>query len=234
MTGLREFARSALWLLPAGRLKNRLLSGLGHRIHPSARAEPNVVLRVTSVTLEAGAFLGRWNLIKDMRSVIVKENAAIGRMNLISSHPVYKRLYRDGAELELGVHAKITSRHQLDCSGSLRIGAFASIAGHETKVLSHSIDVRLDAQVAYPVVIGARSFVGARSLILGGAALPDSSVLAAGSTLIRSRAPGESGLWAGVPAVLRGPVSGRWFTRQTTGTTRVHVPSTGETVEDAF
>ena len=131
-------------------------------------------------------------------------------------------------------NALITSRHQLDCSGSITLGSFSSIASHETKILPHRTDLREDVQVAYHVVIGDRSFVGARCLILGGASLAANSVLTAGSVLTRSNSVAESGLQAGVPAKFRGAVEGRWFSRSKTGTSRVFIPATGTTVEDAL
>ena len=234
MNKIKRLIVTAVWLLPASGAKNGLLRRLGHRIHASATARSNIVLKVTSFTMEPGSRIGKWNVIKDLRSVSIGNASSIGRLNVISSHPVYKRLYTDGASLSLGDNAFITSRHQFDCSGSITVGAFSSVAGHQTKFLSHSIDVAKDVQVAYPIVIGERSFVGARCLILGGAVLPAHSVLAAGSVLARSRAGGESGLWAGVPAKFRGPVGGEWFTRAATGTSRVFIPSTGETVENAI
>ena len=234
MPAVKEVLRTAAWILPASQLKNRVLRLLGHDVHPTAIARSCAVIRVDRVTMGPESRIWRWNLIKNMRLVSIGERGSIGRLNVISSHPVYKRLYPDGAELTLGSHAKITSRHQLDCSGSVLIGEYASMAGHQTRVLSHSVDVRRDVQVAHPVRIGARSFIGARCLLLGGAVLPERSVLGAGSVLTKSRIAGEPGLWAGVPATLRGPIDGKWFSRIATGTTRVYIPSTGETVEDAI
>jgi acetyltransferase-like isoleucine patch superfamily enzyme len=234
MKKYRRLLVAFIWLLPASRTKNRMLAAVGHRVHPSAIARSNLVLGVTAFSMGEGSRIGRWNLIKDLRELSLGDGSMIGRLNVISSHPVYKRLYPDGAALVIGSHSFITSRHQFDCSGSLTLGDYSTIAGHQTRVLSHSIDVREDVQVAYPVRIGDRSFVGARCLILGGASLPSNSVLAAGSVLSRSREPGEPGLYAGVPAKHRGPVEGKWFTRSATGTSRVFIPATGETVEDAI
>ncbi len=224
----------AAWLLPASRAKNRLLRTLGHDVHDSAIARTNLVWKVRSVTLARGSRIGKWNMIKNMRSVSVGPGGSIGRLNVISAHPVYVKLYPSGASLTVGANAYITSRHQMDCSGSLSIGDFSALAGHDSRVLSHSVDVARDAQVAYPVVVGERSFVGTRCLLLGGATLPSHSVLAAGSVLARSRQAGESGLWAGVPAKFKGEVSGAWFTRLTMSTNRVFIPDTGETREDAI
>ncbi|PWC07748.1 acyltransferase [Mycetocola zhujimingii] len=224
----------AVWLLPAGPVKNRLLRRLGHQIDPGARARSNFVWGVDSFVMEPGSRIGKWNLIKHMSTVSVGSGASIGRLNVISSHPVYVRLYPVGARLDLGSRAKITSRHQLDCSGGLRVGELSSIAGHDTRVLSHSVDLARDAQVAYPIVIGERSFVGARCLLLGGAVLPARSVLAAGSVLPHLKGHPAAGLWAGVPAEYKRPVSGEWFDRETTSTSRVFIPDTDTTVENAL
>jgi len=231
---LRTLIGAAVWLLPAGSAKNRALRRLGHRIDRTAVVRPSLVLRVGRVTMAPRSRIGRWNLFKDLSEVSLDEGATIGRFNLVSSHPVYRRLYRHGARLTMGPGSKITSRHQLDCSGSMELGALSSIAGQDTRVLSHSVDLRRDAQAAWPVVIGERSFVGARCLILGGAELPPRSVLAAGSVLPRAREPRSPGLWAGAPAALRGPVDGAWFDRVAGHTRRVFDPSSGEVVEDAF
>lgn len=234
MSRLRSGLRSLVWLFPAGRGKNRLLRSLGHPVHPSAIASSCLVLNVSVVSMAPGSRIGRFNVFKNLRQVIVGDDSTIGRFNTITANPVFVRLYPDGAELRLGSHAYITSRHRLDCSGSVRVDDFASVAGHSTTILTHSIDLRMDAQAAYPVRVGTRSFVGARCVLLGGATLPESSVLAAGSVLTRARADRAPGLWAGVPAKHHGPIDGAWFTREATGTSRVFVPATGEIVEDAL
>ena len=234
MSKARHLARFAAWLLPASPRKNALLRRLGHDVAPTATARSSVVWRVERITLASGSRIGRWNLIKNMREISIAEKASIGRLNVVSSHPVYARLYPDGASLRVADHGKITSRHHLDCSGGVTVGSFASVAGSGTTLLTHSVDLRRDAQVARPISVGAYSFVGARCMVLGGAVLPDRSVLGAGSVLTRSREERTAGLWAGVPAAHRGSVAGKWFERAETHTRRVYVPATGEKVEDAF
>lgn len=231
---VKEVLRMIVWLAPSSSAKNRILCRLGDEIAATAVARSNLVSRVTTIRMATGSRIGRFNLLKNLRLVEIGEGSSIGRLNVISSHPVYKKLYPDGAALVIGSHTFITSRHQLDCSGSISLGDYSAIAGHETKILTHSIDVAKDVQVAYAVEIGSRSFVGARCLVLGGAQLPSHSVLAAGSVLTRSRRARQPGLWAGVPAKHRGEVSGEWFSRAQTGTSRVYIPATGETVENAI
>lgn len=215
---VRDLLLLALWLLPASQVKNALLRRAGHRVHPTAVARSSVVWRVRSVELGPRAAFGSANVVKNMSRIRLGEDAMIGRWNLVSSHPLFVRHLPDGGSLILGDHAKITSRHQLDCSGSVTLGPFASIAGHQSRVMSHSVDLTRNAQAAFPVTIGERAFVGTRVLILGGAVLPPRSVLGAGSVLTRARPDPEPGLWAGVPARHRGPVSGAWFDREETST----------------
>ncbi|BDZ39246.1 acyltransferase [Microbacterium suwonense] len=138
-----------------------------------------------------------------------------------------------GARLVLGEHSYVTSRHGIDCSGSLLVGAYSALAGFGSQVLTHSIDLSRNAQSAYPVVIGERSFVGARCLLLGGGELPARSVLAAGSVLTAAERS-EQGLWAGVPARFKTAMSGRWFDRTIGSTTDVYLPELDETIEAAI
>lgn len=234
MSGLRDRLRTLVWLLPASGVKNGLLRSLGHPIDPTAIARSCLVIDVGVIAMGPGSRIGRWNAIKGMKSITLDASASIGRLNTITAHPVFGRLYPTGARLSLEPHSFITSRHRLDCSGSVHVGQYAGVAGHGTSILTHSIDLPRDAQAAYPVVIGQRSFIGTGCLLLGGAEMPENSVLAGGSVLPRSSKPRDSGLWAGVPARHRGEVSGNWFTRTATSTRRVFVPDTGEIVEDAF
>lgn len=229
---MRKIVLLVVWLLPASRFKNALLRAAGHRIAATAIARPNLVWGVDQFVMDPGASINRGNAIKGMREVRLGTGSSIGRTNLISAHGAYRRL-AEGARLVLGERAYITSRHELDCSGSLILGDFAALAGFRSQVLSHSIDLARNAQTAYPVRIGARSFVGARALLLGGSSLPPRSVLAAGSVLSASTRE-ESGLWAGVPARHKGGVSGAWFDRAERGTRDLYLPQEDRTIRDAI
>lgn len=224
-----------VWLLlPQSPFKNKILTRLGHPVHPTARARRSVVWKVARISMGPDSQIGPMNLFKHMREVRLDESASVGRLNVVSSHPVFGRLYTHGATLSLGTKAKITSRHQLDCSGGVHLGPFASIAGHQTRVLTHGVDLSRDAQAAYPLRIGERSFVGARCLLLGGGQLPDRSVLGAGSVLPRTDELGEPGLYAGVPAKFKAQVGGAWFDRSSRETRAVYIPETDSVVENGF
>jgi len=117
--------------------------------------------------------------------------------------------------LRLGSHAAITKHHHLDCTSAIDIGAFTTIAGYRSQFLTHSIDLQRNRQDAAPISIGAYCFVGTAVVILGGASLPDKSVLGAKALLNKSLSvPGT--LYAGVPARAIRPIdpSAAYFTRQ--------------------
>lgn len=234
MSLVRDVLRLLVWLAPASGAKNAVLRLLGHEVAPGVHARTCLVWRVQRLRMAPGSRIGRLNVLKHLRSVELGAHASIGRMNLVSAHPVFARLDPAGACLVLGPHAKITSRHQLDCSARVSVGAFAAVAGHRTTILTHAVDLRRDAQVARPVVIGERSFVGTNCLLLGGAVLPVRSVLGAGAVLTRAGDDRRPGLWAGVPARYVQGIEGAWFDRSATHTRRVHLPATGLTVEQAF
>lgn len=225
---MKDLILLVLWLLPASRIKNRLLTAGGHRIDRDATARSNLVWKVRSFELAPHSRINRWNLVKGMKAVRLAEHATIGKNNIITANAAYVPL-PSGARLELGEHAYVTSRHGLDCSGSLIVGAYSAVAGFGSQVLTHSIDLSRDAQTAYPIVIGERSFVGARCLLLGGSRLPARSVLAAGSVLTDSERA-EQGLWAGVPARFKSEVAGRWFDRTVGATRDIYVPEEDRTI----
>ena len=230
----RVVLRALVWALPMSKAKIWLLGRVGYAIDPTATVRSSLVWKVDQMDIGPGATFGRYNLVKNVRRVSLGRQASIGRMNLISAHPVYKKLYPDAAHLTLGDHAVITSRHSIDCSGGITINSYAGLFGHRTTALSHSIDLRRDAQAASPIVIGERCFVGTNCLLLGGAELPERSVLAAGSTLVRAKGERNPGLWAGSPARRVADVGGAWFDRTDTHTKRVWVPDGDAIIEKAF
>jgi acetyltransferase-like isoleucine patch superfamily enzyme len=79
------------------------------------------------------------------------------------------------------------------------IGAFTTVAGYRSQLLSHSIDLQQNRQHSEPITIGAHCFVGTACVILGGSVLPDHSVLGALSLLNKPHTEPWS-LYAGHPA----------------------------------
>ncbi|WP_028295678.1 acyltransferase [Olivibacter sitiensis] len=96
-------------------------------------------------------------------------------------------------------HSAITKDHHIDCTSPIRIGKYVTIAGYQSQLLTHSIDIYVNRQDSHPIEIGDYCFVGTNVTILGGAILPAYSVLGAKSLLNKAFSD-EWKLYAGVPA----------------------------------
>jgi acetyltransferase-like isoleucine patch superfamily enzyme len=156
-------------------------------------------------TLQMGPWsrIGHFNVVKGMR-LDLGERATVGDFNWISglaagdARHFAEETTRDPAFV-MGRHAALTSRHYVDCSNRVEIGEFATVAGARSQILTHAIDFKRNRQVSSPVRIGRYGFVGTGCVVLKGAELPDCSVLAAGSSLVRAFGDPFT-LYSGVPA----------------------------------
>lgn len=161
------------------------------------------IIACPALHLGSAARIGHFNVIKGMR-VELGECATIGDLNWIaalpSGHPRHfdNETTRDPA-LILERHAALTSRHFVDCSNRVHIGEFSTIAGVHSQILTHAIDLGRNLQVSAPARIGRYCFVGTGCVILKGAQLPDRSILAAHSSLVRDHTESLM-LYSGVPA----------------------------------
>ena len=107
------------------------------------------------------------------------------------------------------------------------MGEFSAFCGHRTTLLTHEIDMSTNEQTAARVIISERSAVLTNCVVLKGAVLPPRSLLAAHSTLIKTKEHNPaSGLYAGTPAKCIAPVpsgSGAWFDRKISPTTQLRI-----------
>lgn len=188
-------------------------------IHPTARIGLSWVFP-TKLVMEAGAKIGHFNIIIHLDSVHMKVQSIVGRGNWITgfpsgtSSPHFSHQPTRQSKLILGDSAAITKNHHIDCTNTIKIGCFATIAGYQSQLLTHSIDVFENRQNSEPISIGDYTFVGTNSVILGGAILPSYSVLGAKSLLNKSYNE-EWALYGGTPAkkISNIPKSAKYFIR---------------------
>ena len=102
----------------------------------------------------------------------------------------------------------------MDCTNLIEIGRFSTIAGYQSQLLTHYINVMDNRQDSLPIRIGEYTFVGTNVVVLGGATLPAYSVLGAKS-LLNKAFDEEWGLYAGVPAKRASeiPKDAKYFSR---------------------
>lgn len=155
--------------------------------------------------MDKGAFIGHLNIAIHLDTLIMGKNTIIARENWITGFPThteskhFSHQLNRKSELIIGDESSITKRHHIDCTNQIIIGKYVTIAGYNSQLLTHSINIYKNIQDSYPIEIGDYCFVGTDVKILGGSKLPAYSVLAAGAVLNKSYSE-EWKLYAGVPA----------------------------------
>jgi len=189
--------------LPPSWRRSFLESQCGYQIHPSCRLGL-CWISPTRLIMEEGSEIGHFTVCKSIDLLHLKAHATIGRGNWITGFPLgpsphFAEEKDRRPELIVGEHAAITHRHLIDCTNSVTIGRFTTLAGFQSQILTHSIDLERNRQASVPVRVGEYCFVGTNSVLLPGSVLPDYSVLGAKSLLNRAFSDRYQ-LYGGVPA----------------------------------
>lgn len=192
-----------------------------YEIHPSAKIGFSFIYP-KHLTMNEGAVIGNLTVAINLEKIEIGNNSIIGRNNWITGFPkTYNSRHfshqKDRiANLKIGKHSAITKNHHIDCTNSIVIGDFVTIAGYQSQFLTHSIDVMENIQDSKPIEIGDYCFIGTNVVVLGGAILPSHSVLGAKS-LLNKKFDKEWTLYAGVAAkpVKEIPKNGKYFIRET-------------------
>ncbi len=207
-------------LLP-WRLKRWLLVRFWkYDLHPTSRIGISYVFP-KYLMMAAGSKIGHLNIAVHLDEISIYENSSIARGNWITGfasgtkskhfahNPHRKSILRVGKE------SAITKNHHIDCTSPIMIGDFVTIAGYQSQLLTHSIDVYKNRQDSQPIYIGDYCFVSTGVKILGGAVLPHHSLLAAGAVLNKAY-DREWTLYAGVPALPIKSIStnAKYFSRE--------------------
>ncbi len=179
---------------------------LGYRIHKRAKIGWSMIAP-NYLEMGDGASIGHLTLCKNIDRLVLKEHASIGNLNWITGYPRHGHKHFDKVSdrdpsLYIGEQAAITHRHLIDCTDKIIIGGFSIMAGYRSQLLTHFIDIVEGVQTCAPINIGCFSFLGTGSVILAGNALPDFSVLGAGSVLNKKFTKPYM-LYAGTPAIGR-------------------------------
>ncbi|MVM32530.1 acyltransferase [Spirosoma sp. HMF4905] len=209
-----------LILILPWRLKRYFLNKLfKYEIHPKA----NIGLAWVypkKLIMDEGSIIDHFTVAIHLNKIEIGKDAIIGRSNWITGFPKgtdskhFKHQSDRSPELLLGDFSAITKRHHIDCTNTIKIGRFVTIAGYQSQLLTHSINLTENYQDSAPINIGDYAFVGTNSVILGGSTLPSYSVLGAKS-LLNKVFTTEWTLYAGVPAspIKDIPKNAKYFTR---------------------
>ncbi|MEO6731465.1 MAG: acyltransferase [Ferruginibacter sp.] len=193
------------------RLKRFVLNRyFNFEIHPTARIGMAWVFP-HKLKMGARTRIDHFTVAIHLDTIELGEDSTIGRGNWITGFTTkMKSLHFNHqperkAELIIGVSSSITKNHHIDCTNTIKIGNFSTIAGYQSQLLTHSINILESRQDSAPINIGDYTFVGTNVIVLGGASLPAYSVLGAKSLLNKVFSE-EFTLYGGVPAKALGMI----------------------------
>lgn len=215
---IRALCLLFLMRLP-GAVRTKLLRLLfGWQVDPRAKIGISFI-DVGHLELGRNSRIGSLNVIKGLERLVLKEDASIASFNWISGYPKGGASFRHAKDrnpsLLMLYGSAITSRHLVDCTDQVSIGALSTVAGFRSQILTHSIDITRNIQDCAPVNVGAGCFVGTGSIVLKGVTICPNSVIGAGS-VVNKNLTEEFGLYAGTPASLVKKLDAHsaYFTRQ--------------------
>jgi acetyltransferase-like isoleucine patch superfamily enzyme len=201
---LKKIAMLFSFALPWAIRRRFLESQFGYSLHPTSRIG-FAWIAPRHLVMEEGSRIGHLNVCKNIDLLHLGAHSIIGQLNWITGFPSggNSRHFRHQTdrrpELIVGAHAGISSRHLIDCTAHVQIGAFATLAGFRSQLLTHSIDLAAGRQSSEPIDIGEYCFIGTNSVVLGGSSLPHHSFLGAKS-LLNKKWEMPYQLYGGVPA----------------------------------
>lgn len=211
---MRIIVAFLLLVLPWRLRRLALKACFGYEIDPQSRIGYSIVL-AKRVVLKERSRIGHLTIIRGLDTLYLSTNSRVGNLNWITGYPSSDDGSGRRSELIIEEHAALTHRHLLDCSDSVTIGKFSTVAGWNSQFITHSIDLSISRQTAKPIRIGMYCFVGSRSTLIKGAELPDYSVLGAGAVLTEKFTETYC-IYGGVPAKKVGklPEETKYFRRE--------------------
>lgn len=208
------------FFLPWSLRRRALNRWFGYDIHPTARIGLAWIFPA-KLEMAAGCHIDHFSVAIHLDAIKMEAKSTIGRGNWITGFSTksnslhFRHQIGRRAELVLGESSAITKNHHLDCTNLIEIGPFSTIAGYQSQLLTHSINVVENRQDSEPIYIGAYTFLGTNVVVLGGSVLPSYSVLAAKSLLNKNYSE-EWMLYGGVPAkpIKVIPKDAKYFSRK--------------------
>lgn len=146
------------------------------------------LIKVNSLSMDTNAYIVNYNSIKGPIDIMLANTSAIGNRNKIYRAPAPVTYGK--AVLQLGPLSKITGNHRLDCTRSIIIGDYSTIAGHDSQLWTHAYyndktgpgRFRVDGEI----IIGNNVYIGSRCVISSGVKIADQIAVGANSSISKS------------------------------------------------
>ena len=192
-----------IWLLPSCGFKRWALRRLGNNIADNAIIGPNLVLGCGTFSLGDGSIIAGFNIFKSLAHVQLDSKNFIGSRNQFTAAPEYQNYSDRVGMLWMKEQSFIANRHYIDCSGQVILEPYAAVGGMRSIIQSHELDLADNQTTIGRVVLGKKAVSTTACVMLKDSYLPDRSMLAAGSVMVKAKEGSElpkSGLYAGAPA----------------------------------
>ncbi len=207
------------FLLPWRLKRFLLIRFFKYEIHPSAKIGYSWIYP-KKLIMNSNSKIGNLNIAVHLDLISIGKYSSISRGNWITGFPSktnskhFSHQTERESKLLIGEHSAITKNHHIDCTSTITIGNFVTIAGYNSQLLTHSINILENRQDSSPIIIGDYCFVSTNVVVLGGAHLPSYSVLGA-KAMLNKKMNQEYCLYGGIPAkfISEIPKTAKYFNR---------------------
>jgi len=197
-----------------------LIKILKYKIHKTSFISRFALIMPKYLEMDKNSKIGAFTVAIHLEQLIMKEYSSIGRSNWISGFPLVSKKHflhvrNRKPNLIMGKHSAITKKHLIDCTQTITIGDYTTIAGYNSQFLTHSIDYKKCRQDCSEIKIGSYCIVGTNCIFLPGSSLPNYSICGAKS-LMNKDFKEEYHLYAGSPAKIKTNLekNSKYFTRE--------------------
>jgi acetyltransferase-like isoleucine patch superfamily enzyme len=209
---MRSIVVALVALLPSSRLKNVALRQMGWVVGRDVVMGPCLVIHLDDVQIGDGVNIGPFNVFRGLARLELGKDVRLGQWNWISASLHMRQLGGPG-QLRIGAQSALTSRHYVDCTGGVRVGAYTTIAGERSTFLTHGISWVSSDQTFRPIEIGEFCLLSSNVQVAPGAVVGDRVVVGMGATISGDLL--EPGLYVQPRATLVKPnLAGQYFERQ--------------------
>ena len=206
-------------LLPASRLKNAALRRMGWAIGHNVQIGPCLIAGVERARLGDGVSIGPFNVFRNLAGLECGDDVRLGQWNWFTASGHMRQAGGSGM-LTFGPQSSITSRHYVDCTGGVRVGAYTTIAGERSTLLTHGISWVTSDQTYDSIEIGEYCLLSSNVNVTPGSVVGDRVVVGMGATVAGNLT--EPGLYVQPRAVLvKADLTGKYFQRQLGSVTTV-------------
>lgn len=201
-----------LFIIPFPWAIRRRLLNLFFNYHISSKSKVGrSFFAAKYLSIGDGVEVGSMNFFINLDDCVIEDGGRIGSRNRVTGGVAHGAAASDWAtrrdrSFRMGAHSALTHEHKIDCSESVTIGKFTTIAGWNSQFITHGINVRTNHQEYRSITIGDYCLIGSRALILAGAKLEDRCIVGAGAVLSKHFSA-KNIVIAGIPPKIIGETS---------------------------